>query len=246
MKILSKNGRRWRREVSKLRDSKGYGSSFFKRLEAYYKPWCLTMLSGSTVEAATPWISYFAINYIERYLSSEMKVFEFGGGGSTLFFAKRVKKLVTVEHDSTWFKDLDVLVRTKGDCSWNGFLIEGKQQLVSDVEMGQDIANPDHYCSDDVASEGLSFYEYASKIDSYPDGYFDLILVDGRSRPSCLKHAIPKCRSGGLLVLDNSDRAYYTAQLLETISVQFDTVVEEEGPAPFLGQFTKTTVWRKH
>ena len=33
-----------------------------------------------------PWFSYAAIDFLEDYLQPEMSVFEYGTGGSTLFF----------------------------------------------------------------------------------------------------------------------------------------------------------------
>jgi hypothetical protein len=46
-------------------------------------------------------------------------------------------------------------------------------------------------------------------IDSYPDQFFDLVLVDGRARKGCIEHAIKKIRSNGYLVLDNSSTKEY-------------------------------------
>lgn len=46
-------------------------------------------------------------------------------------------------------------------------------------------------------------------IKKFPDNYFDIVLVDGRSRPSCLFHSLNKVKKGGLLVLDNAEREYY-------------------------------------
>lgn len=43
------------------------------------------------------------------------------------------------------------------------------------------------------------------------DGYFDICIVDGRDRAKCIKESIPKVKSGGILVLDNSEREYYKA-----------------------------------
>lgn len=51
--------------------------------------------------------------------------------------------------------------------------------------------------------------DYVEYIDSYPDEHFDIIMVDGRRRADCIRHAIPKLRCGGALVLDNSERAEY-------------------------------------
>lgn len=50
---------------------------------------------------------------------------------------------------------------------------------------------------------------YVEFIDAYEDERFDIILIDGRRRSDCLRHAIPKLKCGGALVLDNSERAEY-------------------------------------
>lgn len=50
---------------------------------------------------------------------------------------------------------------------------------------------------------------YIEHIDAFPNEHFDIIMIDGRRRSDCLRHAIPKLRCGGALVLDNSERAEY-------------------------------------
>jgi len=47
--------------------------------------------------------------------------------------------------------------------------------------------------------------EYLQVIESFPDGHFDYILVDGLFRDSALLASIPKLRPGGALVLDNAN-----------------------------------------
>jgi precorrin-6B methylase 2 len=56
---------------------------------------------------------------------------------------------------------------------------------------------------------------YADYILGYPDGYFDLIMVDGRQRSACLRNAVNKLKSGGALVLDNSEREQYQEAMKE-------------------------------
>lgn len=204
------------------------------------------MKGGNPIQSAIPWLTYSSIDYIEKYLNHDMKVFEYGGGGSTLYFASRVAELVTVEHDTSWYEQLDRLMKSEHEnFNWQGFLIPGKRRLQQTSDEQLDAANPDHYHSKDEVSKELLFYEYASKIEDFQPQSFDLILVDGRARPSCLKHAISRCKSGGLLVLDNSDRDYYTAQLEKSLNSCFDVVVDEYGPVPYLRNFSKTTVYRK-
>ena len=54
------------------------------------------------VELELPWFSYAAIDFLEKYLRLEMRVFEFGSGGSTLFFAQRCKSVTGVEDNAHW------------------------------------------------------------------------------------------------------------------------------------------------
>src|SRR5207253_3435163 len=54
------------------------------------------------VELELPWFSYAAIDFLQSYLRSEMQVFEFGSGGSTLFFAQQCKSVTSVEDNAHW------------------------------------------------------------------------------------------------------------------------------------------------
>lgn len=49
-----------------------------------------------------PWVTYSFIDFITPRLNKELSVFEYGSGSSTFFYAKRAKKVVSVEHDEEW------------------------------------------------------------------------------------------------------------------------------------------------
>ncbi len=51
-----------------------------------------------------PWVTYSFIDFIKPRLSQSLSIFEYGSGNSTLFYAKRVKKVVSVEHDEAWYQ----------------------------------------------------------------------------------------------------------------------------------------------
>jgi len=51
-----------------------------------------------------PWVTYPFIRFIEKRLSKEFDLFEYGSGNSTLFYSQRVKTVTTVEHDKEWFE----------------------------------------------------------------------------------------------------------------------------------------------
>lgn len=49
-----------------------------------------------------PWYTYAAIEYLGQFDFSNMNVFEFGCGASTLWWASRSNKVVSVEHEPAW------------------------------------------------------------------------------------------------------------------------------------------------
>jgi hypothetical protein len=53
-----------------------------------------------------PWVTYSFIDFIKPRLNQELRVFEYGSGNSTLFYAKYVKNVVAVEHDKKWYENL--------------------------------------------------------------------------------------------------------------------------------------------
>lgn len=53
-----------------------------------------------------PWVTYSFIDFIKTRLHKELTIFEYGSGNSTLFYAKRVKRVVSVEHDEAWFNKI--------------------------------------------------------------------------------------------------------------------------------------------
>jgi precorrin-6B methylase 2 len=53
-----------------------------------------------------PWLTYPFIHFIEPRLKKTFNVFEFGSGNSSIWFAKRVNQIVSVEHDKSWFNNI--------------------------------------------------------------------------------------------------------------------------------------------
>ena len=53
---------------------------------------------------ALPWYTYPAIAFLEPRLSPTMRVFEFGSGQSTLWYAQRVAEVISCEHSCAWYE----------------------------------------------------------------------------------------------------------------------------------------------
>jgi hypothetical protein len=210
-----------------------------KKLWKYFFIW-KRLVNSNSVKSKLPWISFPVIDFLKENLTAESKVFEFGGGGSTLFFLDRAKEVVTVEHNKEWFDIIESHIQNK--TSWTPIFVEPEK--CSDFDSTQ-FSNPDAYYSSDKDYVNKSFKNYASSIDTFSDNYFDVVLVDGRVRPSCMKHSISKVKKNGYLILDNSDRAYYLTYFFKKDAHLFEEVINFSGPTPFCSWFNRTSIWRK-
>jgi hypothetical protein len=173
--------------------------------------WLRSLRQGFLLDEPSPWITFDAIDYVQEFIerraagdrAEPLRVFEYGSGGSTRFWLSRGARCVSIEHDPAWFE----VVRARiGSASVDYRLIEPEP---TGTDPG-DPADPEAYASGDAGHRRSSFRRYASAIDEFPSRHFDIVLVDGRSRPACVKHAVDKVRPGGLLILDNAEVEYYT------------------------------------
>lgn len=49
-----------------------------------------------------PWMNFPVVSILEERLTKDLNLFEFGSGYSTLFYAKKVRAVTSVEYDEKW------------------------------------------------------------------------------------------------------------------------------------------------
>ena len=208
----------------------------------YYKKWKDSQEPGkNAISDEQPWISFPVIDFLEKQVNRDSIIFEYGGGGSTFFFINRAKEVVTVEHHEGWFEKLQEKMKNKGNTNWSGNLILPEKHP---VHLDLDPAEPSHYYTNEEPYIDSTFKKYATYIDRFPDKYFDIVLVDGRSRPSCIWHSMKKIKTHGFLIVDNINRKHYFTQL-EKLKEQFEVLHQQKAAGPYALYFTKTGVWQK-
>lgn len=210
-----------------------------------YSAWKHSVSCGeNTVQLRLPWINFPAIDLLTKSLRPGARVFEYGCGGSTLFFLDRGLQVVSVEHEEAWLRRVGDLVGGGGEGSadWCGLL--RLPLACAGMPSPQDLADVKGYRSASRRFALFSFEDYAGAIDEFPDAHFDLVLVDGRARPSCARHAAGKVRPGGLLLLDNTERPYYLERTPECLP-GWRKALDCFGPTPTQRQFTRCTVWQR-
>jgi hypothetical protein len=75
----------------------------FQRAYGIYR----SMASGLPLNAQgdpIPWFTYPAVEFLSRLDIGNRRVFEYGAGNSSLYWASRAKSVVSIERDAAWFK----------------------------------------------------------------------------------------------------------------------------------------------
>ncbi|MEN2281288.1 hypothetical protein AAGF08_04055 [Algoriphagus sp. SE2] len=157
------------------------------------------------ISEGIPWMTVPAVKFLKKYITKNSKGFEYGSGASTLFFANKGVDLVSIDHNSEWFEKIKNVLDLYHISNVNYFLVEPDGN--SEVE-GVFSKKEKKYINKD-------FSVYAKFIQSYPDRYFDFIVIDGRVRLECLKYSLSKLKKGGILIFDNADREEYKMELLK-------------------------------
>lgn len=189
--------------IAQLRFAKKLASDRVNR--RHLPRWIASLQANYLITHKQPWLTFDAVDFLNSLTFKDKLIFEYGSGGSTLYWLSKGAKCVSVEHDPVWFEQVRKL--TNAELSLDYRLVEPSPDIRSVDEV--DCAAPDDYVSDEYVQAQVHYKQYVSQIDGFPERHFDIVLIDGRSRPACIKHAASKVRQGGLLILDNSDRTYY-------------------------------------
>jgi predicted O-methyltransferase YrrM len=134
-----------------------------------------------------PWYTYPCIEWLAGRLRATDVVFEFGAGSSTLWYGQRVAKVIAVEHDPAWFSRLANVAPANVELE----LCQPAPEEVEKLEPGSAVS------------------AYVGVIKRYRARFFDVVVVDGMERLTCVRSALPHLKDDGLLILDNSDRPDY-------------------------------------
>lgn len=147
-------------------------------------------------ELRKPWMKYREIGIIEDLLVAlrPMRVLEWGAGYGTPYFARFLPpggRWIAVEHDRAWAERI--------------------RAHRKDVRVRVHFVPPE---SEDwrVRDKDGTYPDFRAYVD-YPDkfGPYDLIIVDGRARETCLEKASGMLAPGGVAVLHDANRSYRRA-----------------------------------
>jgi len=176
-----------------------------------------------------PWWTFKASDEVAAVLESkpDARVFEWGSGASTAWLSRRAGSVTSIEHDATWAE----IVRP----------VLPPNAAVTVVEPSPATGRGGEELSEKDGFAGLDFAEYVAAVDSTP-GSYDVIVVDGRARNACFRHAVSRLAPDGVLVFDNVDRERYRKAIAESpVPVEVEWT---RGMTPALPYPTRTALVR--
>jgi hypothetical protein len=141
------------------------------------------------VDVRLPWFSAGAIRFLEKNIRPTDRVFEFGSGGSTFFFAERSAAVLSVENDPAWHTLVVERLRARG-------LANASCEL-----------HP-------LADDSLASFHHSTFSQRIASGTWNIVIVDchlgfgaaryGVIRPAAFALARDRVAPGGFIVLDDS------------------------------------------
>jgi len=171
-------------------------------------------LSDENRLGTKPLMTEAEIKCIESYLKPEHIVFEYGSGGSTLYFPKFVSKYCTVEHQIHWYR----LIRRK---------IVKSEHLKNKVDMRYIPQN--EYFDYSIKKPDRQWFEtYIESIGDFGIEKFDIILIDGenRTRGFCAEEVLKYIDKNSIVFIHD----YYNRDNLHHVEDYYDVIEKlEEG-----------------
>jgi len=130
-----------------------------------------------------PWLTRTANEFLATYIKGSDSGLEFGSGRSTLWFARRVGHLISVEHDQAWFNKVSRML---------------EEYHLDNVDY--------HLHPRDKSDEQGFETDYVRIFQGIKSDSIDFVLIDGVYRDYCALESIRVLRPGGLMIIDNVNR----------------------------------------
>ncbi len=137
-----------------------------------------------------PWYTYPAIEYLSQFDYSQKKVFEFGVGYSSLYWAKRAKSVISIEDNQEYYKrwttefnedNLEIKWRDEGNAyedaifedeeKYDVIIIDGKRRAECAEVAVKKISDNGFIILDDADRINVS-HEYVNAVEALKKGNF--------------------------------------------------------------------------
>jgi len=148
--------------------------------------WFNSFRLGTPVDAAgnpLPWMTYSSISFLEKRINPDMTVFEYSCGNSTLWWANRVKRMISCEHDIAWHSKMLGLIPSNVELyqinlEYGGAYCHKISEYTAMFDIiivdGRDRNNCAKNCLNALRKNGVIIWDNSDR-DSYKEGFIFLL-----------------------------------------------------------------------
>jgi len=202
------------------------------------KGWQQSLLTGESVDntGPVPWITYPAMAFLKGIITSDLKVFEYGCGNSSLWWSNRVSSVISVEHSVAWAEvvskrappQLRIVLKQMNEAVEPSLVPMIAQFFATNPELPTS-GHREHDVDNGLLCQ--EFAAYATEIGKYGPEHFDVVVIDGMARGLCAWMATKYIKKSGFIVFDNSDRWQYNCAFKILAEHGFKRI-DFHGPGP--------------
>jgi hypothetical protein len=132
------------------------------------------------IRGPKPQMTRKEIRMVERSLRASDVMLEWGCGGSTYRFPRRVREYYSIEHNAEWYQKMRGVLNRAGRTNVHLVLVPPTLP---------EIGTPNYARSSQ--ERYAQFRDYVDHVEKLGVPRFDRVLIDGRSRPECALRVLP-------------------------------------------------------
>jgi len=151
----------------------------------YLKPkgWILSRYLHKLVDIKVqpiPWMTYASLHFINQKLkNTSFNIFEYGSGNSTLWFSKRVKHIISLEHDSSYYEIFNKKIQSFSNITYifseikdnySKKILEYKDEFHIIIIDGRDRINCTKNSLNALRSDGIIIWDNSDR-EKYQEAY---------------------------------------------------------------------------
>jgi hypothetical protein len=215
--------------------------------------WFESKLNNSSYSAEEfyPWITFPALDYLNKLSLKDLTILEFGSGASTIYFSNRSKKVISFEFNSAYYSVIIAATQKYMNleiCNFDFSLYLNSQdfKLSSEFEMSQELGICMRSDLNHFGFNAEYFFEndlYVKTKKSILEA--DLIFIDGGPRNTELLLTAMLAKENAIILVDNTD-SYYLKNGIQMLLMHGFKEISFSGLGPLNPYKFQTSIFVKN
>jgi hypothetical protein len=181
---------------------------------------------------AIPWFTYASIDFLKNRIQKTHHIFEYGSGGSSIWFSKHAQSVDSVEHHEGWYNKIIQLAKPLPNLKVSLVQLKKNHQSLEYAILA--------FIRDDEGNNN-----YINHVNTTEKKYH-IVIIDGLFRNDCLVACLSNLTKDGIIILDNTN---YSKELdfgIKFMRQEGFKQLDFWGMIPIFEQKSCTTIFYKY